>query len=309
MMMMIIFFLELAGLLVNGVEYKVSNSFRKVVVDFSSPNVAKEMHVGHLRSTIIGETTARILEFAGYHVLRFNHIGDWGTQFGMLIEFMMETYPDFMTTPPPISDLQSFYKLSKAKFDSDDAFKLRSQQRVVKLQRGDEFSRAAWKMICDISRTAFSQIYDRLDITIFERGESYYNDLIPPMVKELKDTGLIVESKGAQCIFTNVDDVPLMVVKSDGGFGYDSTDLAAVHDRLKVEKAAWVIYVTDIGQESHFLKIFEAARLAGWHVPPATRLDHMGFGLVCGEDGKKFKTRSGNYYHHHFSFFQATLSN
>jgi len=267
---------------------------KRVVVDFSSPNIAKEMHVGHLRSTIMGETTCRILEFCGHEVHRLNHVGDWGTQFGMLIEYMKEAYPNFQQETPRVGDLQEFYKASKKRFDEDEQFKKRAQLNVVDLQSGGEFARSAWQKICDVSRLSYNQIYDRLGITLEERGESFYNSLIPPLVEELKARKLCVESNGAMCIFTpGVSDIPLMAVKSDGGFGYDSTDLAAVYHRLFMMRADWVIYITDLGQESHFHMIFEAAKLAGWHREGITRLDHMGFGVIQGEDKKKFKTRSG----------------
>lgn len=269
---------------------------KRCVVDFSSPNIAKEMHVGHLRSTIIGESVCKILEFCGHEVHRLNHVGDWGTQFGMLIEYMKETYPDFETSLPDISDLQEFYKSSKKRFDEDDAFKERARLAVVDLQSGGKFAINAWQRICDVSRKAFQKIYDRLKVTVEERGESYYNSMIPVLVKELQDRELVVESDGAMCLFTpNVskDGPPLMAVKSDGGYGYDSTDLAAVYHRLFIMRADWVVYITDLGQEQHFHMIFDAARQAGWHREGVTRLDHMGFGVVQGEDGKKFKTRSG----------------
>lgn len=275
-----------------GVVYKDTDK-KRVVVDFSSPNIAKEMHVGHLRSSIIGESTCRILESVGHDVVRLNHVGDWGTQFGMLIEYMKEEYPDFLNNPPVISDLQSFYKASKKRFDEDADFKKRSQQGVVALQSGDSFARQAWQSICEISRKSFQEIYDRLSVSVKERGESFYNDMIGPIVEKLEADGLVVDSEGAKCIFTSIDEVPLMVVKSDGGYGYDSTDMAAIYHRLFIEKADWLVYVTDLGQESHFIKIFDAAKKAGWHTPPKTRCDHVGFGLVQSDDGKKFKTRSG----------------
>jgi len=267
---------------------------KRVVVDFSSPNIAKEMHVGHLRSTIIGESTCRILEFCGHEVHRLNHVGDWGTQFGMLIEYMKEKYPNFQDELPEVSDLQEFYKASKKRFDDDEAFKEKARLAVVDLQAGGEFARIAWQKICDVSRKAFQRIYDRLDIVVEERGESFYNGMIAPLVDELKVRGLCQDSDGAMCIFTpRVCPIPLMVVKSDGGFGYDSTDMAAIYHRLFVMRADWVIYITDLGQESHFHMIFDAAEQAGWHRPNVSRCDHMGFGVVQGEDGKKFKTRSG----------------
>jgi len=267
---------------------------KRVVVDFSSPNIAKEMHVGHLRSTIIGESTCRILEFCGHEVHRLNHVGDWGTQFGMLIEYMKEAYPNFQDQLPEISDLQTFYKASKKRFDDDEEFKKKAQLSVVDLQTGGEFARSAWQKICDVSRMSFNNIYGRLGITVEERGESFYNSLIPPIVEDMKARGLCKESDGAMCVFTpTVSEIPLMAVKSDGGFGYDSTDLAAIYHRLYMMRADWIVYITDLGQELHFHMIFDAAKQAGWHRPPTTRVDHMGFGVIQGADGKKFKTRSG----------------
>eukprot|EP00397_Hematodinium_sp_SG-2012_P020051 GEMP01020636.1.p1 GENE.GEMP01020636.1~~GEMP01020636.1.p1 ORF type:complete len:580 (+),score=111.94 GEMP01020636.1:93-1832(+) len=278
----------------NGISYE-DRPAKRIAVDFSSPNIAKEMHVGHLRSTIIGESTCRILEFCGHDVHRINHVGDWGTQFGMLIEYMREAYPDFHKNQPDISDLQTFYKAAKKRFDDDADFKKRAQLSVVALQGGDASAREAWKLICEISRVAFDKIYKRLDITVEERGESFYNDMIPPIVKELEERDMITVCDRAKCIWTPTvqNDFPLMMVKSDGGYGYDSTDMAAAYHRLIMERHDWVIYVTDLGQETHFFMIFDAARQAGWHRAPITRLDHMGFGVVLGDDGKKFKTRSG----------------
>mmetsp|Transcript_24971 Transcript_24971/g.63731 ORF Transcript_24971/g.63731 Transcript_24971/m.63731 type:complete len:602 (+) Transcript_24971:35-1840(+) len=293
----------------NGVAFE-SSPKRRVVIDFSSPNIAKEMHVGHLRSTVIGEACARILEFAGHEVHRLNHTGDWGTQFGMLIEHLQDEFPDFQKARPPLSDLVTFYKAAKKRFDEDEAFKGRARQKVVALQSGEPAARTAWTMLCDISREEFQKVFDRLDVTLTERGESFYNPLIAPLVKQLEQRGLVQESNGAKVIYTpRISEVPLMAVKSDGGFGYDSTDLACIYHRLFVMRAEWIIYVTDAGQENHFLSIFDAAAQAGWHRPVAdhrggqpiipgqdhfiTRCDHMGFGVVTGEDGKKFKTRSG----------------
>eukprot|EP00927_Polykrikos_kofoidii_P025871 TRINITY_DN2317_c0_g1_i6.p1 TRINITY_DN2317_c0_g1~~TRINITY_DN2317_c0_g1_i6.p1 ORF type:complete len:586 (+),score=117.18 TRINITY_DN2317_c0_g1_i6:74-1831(+) len=284
---------RISGLLNSELQYR-DTLVKRVVVDFSSPNIAKEMHVGHLRSTIIGESTCRILEFCGHEVHRLNHVGDWGTQFGMLIEYMKEVYPNFQDSTPEVRDLQEFYKASKKRFDDDEEFKKRAQLNVVDLQSGGEYARMAWQKICDVSRQAFQKVYDRLDITVEERGESFYNALIKPLVVDLQARGLVVESDGAQCLFTpRVSPQPLMAVKSDGGYGYDSTDLACIYHRLFMMRADWIIYVTDLGQEQHFHMIFDAAEQAGWHRPPITRCDHMGFGVVQGDDGKKFKTRSG----------------
>jgi len=279
------------------IAYGDSAAIKRVVVDFSSPNIAKEMHVGHLRSSILGETLCRLLEFCGHEVHRLNHVGDWGTQFGMLIEYMKEVNPGFMDGTgeiPDVSDLNAFYKAAKKRFDEDEEFKKKSQLNVVELQGGGVAARQAWQKICDVSRKSFDEIYTRLGVRALERGESYYNDMIAPLVEELKARGLCVESNGAMCIFCpKVDTVPLMAVKGDGGFGYDSTDLAAIYHRLFVMRADWLVYLTDLGQESHFFKIFDAAEQAGWHVPPITRVNHMGFGVVQGEDKKRFKTRSG----------------
>uniref|UniRef100_A0A3B0N0V8 arginine--tRNA ligase n=1 Tax=Theileria annulata TaxID=5874 RepID=A0A3B0N0V8_THEAN len=263
-----------------------------VVIDFSSPNIAKEMHVGHLRSTVIGDSLARVLEFFGYKVRRINHLGDWGTQFGMLIEYMFEKYPDFLNNMPSISDLTKFYKEAKLRMDVDEEFKKKSRSRVVRLQSGDEESKLVWKVLCDISLESFNRIYKRLDINFEIFGESFYNDMIPEIVKDLQDRGIAQESEGALVIFTDASAVPLMLVKSDGGFGYDSTDLACIRYRTQQLKADWIIYVTDIGQSEHFLKLFKSAQIAGWS--ENVRIDHVGFGMVQNEFGEKFKTRSGD---------------
>eukprot|EP00922_Rhytidocystis_sp_ex-Travisia-forbesii_P039812 GHVS01059240.1.p1 GENE.GHVS01059240.1~~GHVS01059240.1.p1 ORF type:complete len:612 (+),score=88.69 GHVS01059240.1:70-1905(+) len=267
-----------------------------VAVDFSSPNIAKEMHVGHLRSTIIGESMCRILSYCGHTVHRINHVGDWGTQFGMLIEYMKEIGDTGTSSAgaPLMSDLQGFYRSSKRRFDEDADFKKRAQQNVVQLQSGDVDTLRMWQEICEISRLEFQKVYDRLDVQVFEKGESSYNTMLPSVVKELDSKGLITVSDGAQCVFVKNQKVPMMVVKSDGGYGYDSTDLAALRYRLVEMKCDWVVYVVDAGQEEHFTRLFAAALAAGWHHPPTTRLDHTGFGVVQGEDGKKFKTRSGD---------------
>ena len=265
---------------------------RKAVVDFSSPNIAKEMHVGHLRSTIIGETICRTLESIGVETVRLNHVGDWGTQFGMLLTHLSDkTDADF-----EIRDLQAFYKESKLRFDSDEEFKLRSQAAVVKLQAGDEEMIAKWKRICEVSRQEFEEIYRLLDIKIEERGESFYNSMIPDVLDELIEKKIAVTNDGALCIFQEKDGPPLICRKSDGGFNYASTDLAAMRHRIKDVRADWIIYVTDMGQSRHFEAIFDAAKRADWlneGQETSVRLDHVSFGLVMGEDGKRFRTRSG----------------
>lgn len=270
----------------------------RVVVDFSAPNIAKEMHVGHLRSTIIGESISRLLEFLGHDVLRLNHIGDWGTQFGMLIAHLEDRFPNFAKVSPPISDLQSFYKESKIRFDTDEEFKKRAYNRVVKLQGGDPTTVKAWQLICDVSRKDFATIYERLDISLIERGESFYQSRMEKIVQELDAAGVLEEDEGRKIMWGIVDhtesDIPLTIVKSDGGFTYDTSDMATIKQRIQEEKADWIIYVTDSGQYTHFKTIFQCAERVGIIKSDVPRVDHVGFGVVLGEDGKKFKTRSGN---------------
>ena len=265
----------------------------KVAVDFSSPNIAKEMHVGHLRSTIIGDSVCRILEYCGHEVLRINHVGDWGTQFGMLITYLLEAYPDILTNPPNISDLTAIYKASKKRFDDDEKFKETSRLNVVRLQSGDKECHKIWNLLCDISRKEFQNVYDLLGVTLEEVGESFYNPLIPGVITKLEKSKLTEEDDGMLIVKLKHFSIPLIVRKSDGGYGYDSTDMAAVHYRLMEKKADWLIYITDAGQANHFYMVFDAARAAGWlRKDNPQRLDHIGFGVVCGDDGKRFKTRS-----------------
>ncbi|CCW60952.1 unnamed protein product [Phytomonas sp. EM1] len=375
---------------------------QRVLVDFSSPNVAKEMHVGHLRSTIIGECLCRLFEFCDFEVHRINHVGDWGTAFGMLILYLKRNYPNFVTNPPDISDLTDLYRASKVCFDEDPEFKEQARLEVVKLQAMEEDSLKAWKLICDVSRSEFSKVYERLGVRIKERGESFYNDLIPVVLKLCEEAGLIEESDGAKLIISKVkknlneldskdmtrlaaqhlaqlskdgqkhyhpnlllamkkcgilsgepgqevvilskkeqkpwstfdirkdldklmtkleplykgnldplfrevfeeknlidDDViavprfsfPLMVMKSDGGYTYDTTDLACIYHRFVMEKCDRVIYCTDVGQYEHFLMVIQAGKDMNWL--GNSTWDHAGFGLVTGVDGKKIKTRSG----------------
>ncbi|MEQ8537852.1 MAG: arginine--tRNA ligase [Coleofasciculus sp. D1-CHI-01] len=273
---------------------------QRVVVDFSSPNIAKEMHVGHLRSTIIGDCIARVLEFRDHHVLRFNHVGDWGTQFGMLITYLREVCPEALTTAEAVDlgDLVSFYRQAKKRFDTDEAFQEAARQEVVKLQAGAEDTKRAWQLLCEQSRREFQVIYDLLDVHITERGESFYNPLLPDVVKDLEQSGLLVENQGAKCVFlegfTNKkgEPLPLIVQKSDGGYNYATTDLAALRYRIEQDGANRIIYVTDAGQANHFAQVFQVAQRAGW-LPETVEIVHVPFGLVLGEDGKKLKTRSG----------------
>ncbi|CAJ1009730.1 Arginyl tRNA synthetase N terminal domain/tRNA synthetases class I (R) [Leishmania naiffi] len=374
---------------------------QRVLVDFSSPNIAKEMHVGHLRSTIIGESISRLLEFCLHDVSRINHIGDWGTAFGMLILYIKREFPDYTTNPPAISDLTAFYRAAKKCFDEDQQFKEQARLEVVKLQALEEDSIQAWKYICDVSREEFNGVYARLGATITERGESFYNPLIPKVLNLLEEADQIEVSDGAKliisreerkldsldsrdmtklasqhlaflsrdgssyhpnliaamkkagiltgaegeesvvlskkevklwkkfdirmdldklmaqlaplykkqldplfleafkaagivkgdCILVPRFSFPLMVVKSDGGYTYDTTDVTATYHRFIVEKMDRVIYCTDVGQYEHFRMCLQTAKDMGW-MEHAT-WDHAGFGLVTGADGKKIKTRSG----------------
>ena len=272
----------------------------RVIVDFSSPNIAKEMHVGHLRSTIIGDCLARILELRGYDVLRLNHLGDWGTQFGMLITYLKEVCPQALNHADALElgDLVTFYKQAKTRFDQDEIFKEASRQSVVALQKGEPESLVAWQLLCAQSRREFQQIYQQLAIEITERGESFYNPFLGDVVALLRQQGLLVEDQGAQCVFLNGftnkegQPLPLIIQKSDGGYNYATTDLAALKYRFQVDKAEKIIYVTDAGQANHFAQVFQVAHKAGF-IPSMEAVVHVPFGLVKGEDGKKLKTRSG----------------
>jgi len=281
----------------------LATPLQRVVIDYSSPNIAKEMHVGHLRSTIIGDALARILELRGHDVLRLNHVGDWGTQFGMLILHLSDTAPKALEGKEEleISDLVAFYKVAKVRFDDDETFREQARKEVVKLQAGDERSLASWRMLCKQSEVAFKKVYDVLSVDprLQIRGESYYNSKLSKVIDELLAKGMLEESDGAQCVFldgyVNRDGErqPMIVQKSDGGFVYSTTDLAAVKQRVEEENADRVLYVTDSGQSQHFEQIFKIARQSGFAPEEKVSLEHVPFGLVLGEDGKKFKTRSG----------------
>ncbi|KAJ1127783.1 hypothetical protein NDU88_006176 [Pleurodeles waltl] len=284
---------QLKSLLLNGVQPPTVGDKKKVIVDFSSPNIAKEMHVGHLRSTIIGDSICRLFEFVGHDVLRLNHVGDWGTQFGMLIAHLQDKFPDYVTVSPPIGDLQSLYKESKTRFDQEEDFKKRAYQCVVDLQSKRPDIIKAWNLICDVSREEFQKIYDCLEIKLIERGESFYQDRMDAVVKEFEAKGLVQFDEGRKIVFPPGCTVPLTIVKSDGGYTYDTSDLAALKQRLFEEKGNILIYVVDSGQSIHLQNIFAAGQLIGWYDPKVTRVEHAGFGVVLGEDKKKFKTRSG----------------
>jgi arginyl-tRNA synthetase len=274
---------------------------QKIVLDFSCPNTAKEMHVGHLRSTIIGDSLSRLFEFLGHDVLRLNHIGDWGTAFGMLIAYIKQYEPQIISNPDDVdlTFLVSCYKNSKQKFDEDKDFKKRSQLEVVSLQGGNEESLKAWKILCEISRRAYEEIYDILDVNLVERGESFYNPYLQSLIDELEKNKVLEISNGAKCMFLDGfknrdgDPLPLMLQKSDGGFNYSTTDMAALKHRIEQEHADRVIYVIDSGQSIHLQMLFAGAKKAGFLDPNKVRAEHVPFGLVLGPDGKKFKTRSG----------------
>ena len=275
---------------------------KRVIVDYPSPNIAKEMHVGHLRSAVIGDCLSRILEFVGHDVLRISHVGDWGTPFGMLIAFLEEAYPQALTTTETLDlgDLSSFYRQAKKRFDADDEFKKAAHQAVVKLQFGDEKTLLAWKIVCQLSSRAYQVIYNLMGISanIIERGESFYNAMLPEVLEDLDQLGLLVENQGAKCVFlegfTNREGepLPLIVQKSDGGYNYATTDLAAIRYRVHVDKARRIIYPVDAGQSNHFAQIFQVGRKAGW-ITDEVEFVHAPFGLVLGEDGQKLKSRSG----------------
>jgi arginyl-tRNA synthetase len=271
-----------------------------IAIDYSAPNVAKEMHIGHLRSTIIGDALARVLAFQGHTILRRNHLGDWGTQFGMLIENLLDSNwnPE---ADHAIGDLNVMYQEAKRRFDADEVFAERARKRVVLLQGGDAETVKLWKALIEESKLHFAEIYRMLGIGLAEEdyyGESFYNDMLPPVAEELVAKGIAVNSNGALCVFTdeitgrNNDPVPLIVRKSDGGYGYDATDLAAIRHRIVDCGATRLIYVVGSPQSQHFAMIFAAAKKVGWLKEPV-RAEHVSFGNILGADGKPFKTRSG----------------
>jgi arginyl-tRNA synthetase len=272
-----------------------------VVVDYSAPNAAKEMHVGHLRSSIIGDAAVRLLEWRGHTVIRQNHIGEWGTPFGMLIEHLLDVGEDEAVQELSVGDLNGFYQAARRKFDGDEAFKTRSRQRVVLLQGGDAATLRLWRLLVDQSKRYFLSVYERLGVRLTGddfAGESTYNDQLESVTAELDRLGLLRDSDGALCVFpagfTNRegDPLPLIVKKGDGGYGYDTTDLAAIRYRIRDLKATRLLYVVGLPQRQHFQMIFQAARDAGW-ATDSVREEHIGFGSVLGPDGKMFRTRAG----------------
>ena len=280
---------------------------RRTVIDYSAPNIAKEMHVGHLRTTIIGDALARVLGFLGADVIRQNHVGDWGTQFGMLIQYLDE-HPDAAWHHEQLSEgtssvsvLDGLYRAARAAFDADPAFANRARARVVALQAGDEATLARWRDIVAESEFAFGEIYGRLGVLLEPEdsaGESFYNAWLPEVVEELTAAGIAVESDGALVVYSEEvtgpdgNPVTLMVRKKDGGYGYDTTDLATIRHRTRDLHADRILYVVDARQALHFRLIFEAARRAGW-LTDGVDATHVAFGTVLGPDGRPFQTRSG----------------
>jgi len=270
---------------------------QKVVIDMSAPNLAKEMHVGHLRSTIIGDSVARVLEFLGDDVIRQNHVGDWGTQFGMLLAYLEEN----PITSDELSDLENFYRAAKKRFDESEDFATRARGLVVKLQAGDAECMALWTRFKDISLSHCQKTYELLNVKLTMAdvmGESAYNADLANVVADLKAKGLLVEDQGAQCVFleefknSDGDPLPVIVQKADGGYLYATTDLAAVRYRSNVLKADRALYFVDQRQALHFNQVFEVARRAGFVGHPM-QMEHMGFGTMNGADGRPFKTRDG----------------
>ena len=275
---------------------------QKIVVEYSSPNVAKEMHVGHLRTTIVGDAIARVLEFAGHQVIRDNHVGDWGTQFGMLIEYLLDVGEDSAEAGLLRTDPNAFYQAARRMFDSDPGFAERARKRVVDLQGGDPGTLQLWQEIVDLSLDYLHRIYGRLGVTLTDddiKGESFYNDLLADTVARLEDKGIAVDSDGALCAFppgfTGREGRPLPVIirKSDGGYNYSTTDLATIRYRVDVLHIDRAIYVVGSDQALHFRMVFAVAREAGW-IPAGTRLEHAQIGLVLGPDGNRLRTRSGD---------------
>lgn len=251
------------------------------------------MHVGHLRSTIIGDSIAHLLEYVGFDVLRLNHLGDWGTQFGMLIAHLQDIFPEYKTKSPSISELLSFYKASKKRFDEEPEFKQRAYVNVVKLQAFDPDMIHVWKMICDVSRRDFEYIYNELDVKLIDRGESFYQSRMVDMITELQAKNVLKLEDGRYVMFVPNIKVPMTIVKSNGSYTYDTSDMATIKQRLEEEEADWIIYVVDSGQAQHLQLVFAGAIVAGWTEGRNTRIDHMSFGVVLGEDTKKLKTRAG----------------
>jgi arginyl-tRNA synthetase len=279
----------------------VADPAQNVVVDYSSPNVSKEMHVGHLRTTVVGDAIVRILAYLGHDVIRANHLGDWGTQFGLLIEHLLDVGEDTARQQLSAGEINAFYQAARVKFDSDPAFADRSRHRVVLLQSGDKETLRLWQALVDDSKQYYNTIYRRLGITLTDDDlapESFYNSMLASVCDELAADGIAVISNGALCAFppgfTGRDGEPLPMIlrKTDGGYGYDTTDLAAIRYRIRDLKANRLIYVVGAEQSLHFRMLFAVARQAGWLTDDVTA-EHAVIGLVSGADGGRIRTRSG----------------
>lgn len=271
-----------------------------IVIDYSAPNVAKEMHVGHLRSTIIGDASVRTLEFLGHNVIRANHVGDWGTQFGMLIAYL-ELQQQENAGEMALADLEGFYREAKKHYDEDEVFAERARSYVVKLQGGDEYFLQMWRKLVDITMSQNQITYDRLNVTLTRKdvmGESLYNSMLPGIVADLKAKGLAVESEGATVVFLdefkNKEGEPMGVIiqKKDGGYLYTTTDIACAKYRYETLHADRVLYYIDSRQHQHLMQAWTIVRKAGY-VPESVSLEHHMFGMMLGKDGKPFKTRAG----------------
>jgi arginyl-tRNA synthetase len=279
-----------------------ANPAQRIMVEYSSPNVAKEMHVGHLRTTIVGDALARILDFAGHEVIRDNHLGDWGTQFGMLIEHLLDVGENSAEADLLHSNPNSFYQAARSKFDADPAFTERARQRVVLLQGGDPETLRLWQHLVDLSLDYLHRIYQQLHVTLTDadiRGESFYNAMLAEVCAELEASGVAVISDGALCAFPpgftgrNGEPLPLIIRKSDGGYNYATTDLATIRYRVRDLHVDRAIYVVGSAQALHFQMVFAVARQAGW-IPPGARFEHAQVGNVLGTDGKILRTRAGD---------------
>jgi arginyl-tRNA synthetase len=283
-----------------GVE--VADPAEKVVVDYSAPNVAKEMHVGHLRTTVVGDAVVRVLEYLTHRVIRANHIGDWGTQFGMLLEHLLDVGEEAAYRQLAAGEINAFYQAGKAKFDADPAFAERSRQRVVALQAGDPETLRLWTMLVNDTKQYYHTIYARLGVTLTDADsdpESFYNPMLADVCEELQSKGVAVISDGALCAFPDGfagrdgSPLPLILRKSDGGYGYATTDMAAIRYRIRDLHANRIIYVVGSEQAQHFAMVFAVARQVGW-LDDAVSAEHAAIGMVTGSDGKRFRTRAGS---------------
>ncbi len=264
----------------------------RIIVDYSGPNMAKEMHVGHLRSTIIGDTLARLAEFLGHEVIRQNHIGDWGTQFGMLIAYLEE---QDISSGVDLRNLEQFYKDAKKRFDESEIFADKAREYVVKIQSGDTHCLGLWQKFIDISLGHCEEVYDKLSVTLTKndvKAESFYNDMLPKVIEQLDNSGVLEVSQGAKCVFVDGSEIPLIIQKGDGGYLYATTDLAALWYRSGELRADRILYVVDARQGDHFKQVFSIARSSGL-VKEDIKLEHIAFGTMMDKSGKPFKTRDG----------------